>query len=333
MKIRVIGHSGADFYSGEGAWGAFFDYLSLHSTEFIDRFQGGSEEVLIAHKHSEKVMAEAKINKVPKSRRILVFWEPRIVDKTYYDKKILREYGHFFAPSKNWLDEAGVEGEIFNWPQAKSAQIEPFEMWRKRKKAFVIIQGNKFSARKGELYSLRRRVIKSKTIPIDLYGKNWNEGIFLDLARWVNSARKSNLREISFSSIRGAAFRYENYMGEVISKQEILSKYRYSIVIENQANYVSEKLFDSVSAGCATLYLGQKLSKPGINLPDELVLENNVFLIEKICGRVLSLDDEMQYELASKQNNETLSVMEEWQGEKVLKSLAKLILSKVEQPK
>ena len=36
---------------------------------------------------------------------------------------------------------------------------------------------------------------------------------------------------------------FSNYLGEIEDKKEVLSKYKYSIVIENSSDYLSEKLF------------------------------------------------------------------------------------------
>jgi hypothetical protein len=50
-----------------------------------------------------------------------------------------------------------------------------------------------------------------------------------------------------------------------------MSAYKYSIVIENTSNYVSEKLFDSLLSGCIPIYVGPDLSL--YDLPENLYLQ------------------------------------------------------------
>ena len=44
-----------------------------------------------------------------------------------------------------------------------------------------------------------------------------------------------------------------------------LEKYKFSIVIENHNSYISEKLFDSLSSGCITIYVGPNLVEYGLD--------------------------------------------------------------------
>lgn len=40
------------------------------------------------------------------------------------------------------------------------------------------------------------------------------------------------------------------------------SKYRFSLVVENDRHVLSEKLFDSIFAGCITFYIGRSPAEP-----------------------------------------------------------------------
>jgi hypothetical protein len=56
-------------------------------------------------------------------------------------------------------------------------------------------------------------------------------------------------------------YKYPEYIGRVDDKFNAFSKYKYALIIENEADYVSEKLFDAIAAGCVPIYVGPNLSR------------------------------------------------------------------------
>ncbi len=327
MRIKVIGHNGKDFFSEEGAWGKFFDTLQANGNVIVNANSTEVAEAIIAHKHVNSLIEYAEHNNIPINRRVLVIWEPSIVDNSYYNKKNLEKYGYILAPSKLWLEEAEIEGFSFNWPQSDLEPIEDIQSWKNRLDKFVIIQGNKFSARKGELYSLRRSIIASKLIPIDLYGSNWNEKSIINFARWFNSVRRSSLSSISLQSLQGIGKKFSNYRGATKSKLNTFSKYKFSIVIENMSNYVSEKLFDSVSGGCITIYVGPNLKNLGIKFPDLTICSRDRSDIEKACANIAKLGFAEQYELVIDQRKALREHFLQNNSNNVLNALASEIIN------
>ena len=326
MKIRIIGHGGeSQFPFGKsGPWSEFRDQVISQGHEIcVDDF-GSKTEALISHRHSDAAIKEANKNGVPLSRRALVLWEPQIVEKERYSKKVLEQYGIIYAPSPIWAKH--VSGKSFNWPQDKVMAIEGESEWLLRDKKFVVIQGNKFLARKGELYSLRRRVIKKLEKRIDLFGTNWNKGLAFDWLHWSSSAINSSPTEISIKSIFGIGRSYRNYCGESTNKRETLSKYRYAIVIENSADFVSEKLFDCISAGCIVVYVGPKLEKFNIDDKKLILSSQSVLDVVKKCSDLMKMNDSEQYSLAQEQNLAFLKISIDWENSKVLRLLAHNIL-------
>ena len=106
-----------------------------------------------------------------------------------------------------------------------------------QKKEICMINSNKSSKHIYELYSERVKAIKyfGKKKLIDLYGMGW-EKYNDDLIKTV-------------------------YKGTVKNKSETYSKYKFSICYENsygELGYITEKLFDSISAGCVPVYYGPK---------------------------------------------------------------------------
>jgi len=54
---------------------------------------------------------------------------------------------------------------------------------------------------------------------------------------------------------------YPEYVGWVEDKFSILSQFELSLVIENEADWVTEKIFDSIYAGTVPIYVGPDLSE------------------------------------------------------------------------
>jgi hypothetical protein len=55
-----------------------------------------------------------------------------------------------------------------------------------------------------------------------------------------------------------------------VNKKEILSKYKYALIIENSQTYLSEKLFDALTSSCIPIYVGADLTK--FNIPNFLYI-------------------------------------------------------------
>jgi hypothetical protein len=120
----------------------------------------------------------------------------------------------------------------------------------------VMIACDKSSHDPRELYSERRRAIKwfedNAPNDFDLYGKGWRHYRFTGpkLIRALNLLKPLT---------RLLGEKRPSYRGEVRSKYEVMSRYRFSICYENSRDipgYISEKIFDSMAAGCVPVYRG-----------------------------------------------------------------------------
>ena len=125
------------------------------------------------------------------------------------------------------------------------------------RKFCTIIANNKYLDNPNELYSERRRIISwfEKHYPEKYccYGSGWEyRPDFL-----------GRLFKIKMHS----------YGGVIERKRDILSKYKFSICLENassESGWVTEKIFDSLFAGCVPIYRG----------PDEIseIIPDNCFI-------------------------------------------------------
>jgi len=139
-----------------------------------------------------------------------------------------------------------------------------------------MINGDKRSAIKGSLYGLRRSVIREsqhRGMPLAVFGPGWDASAQARLtsgARAAARALASGTPPRLVEAFGGLAHRPFSWMGTVDDKQEAFASAPVAIVIENSADYVSEKLVDAIRGGAAPIYVGPPLSQFG--LPDSLAL-------------------------------------------------------------
>jgi alpha(1,3/1,4) fucosyltransferase len=122
----------------------------------------------------------------------------------------------------------------------------------------TLIAANKSSDHPLELYSKRREAIRwfERHHPdqFDLYGVGWD----LLVVRGPRALRAVN-RAMPMDIRRLLAPRLLSYRGTIKSKKDVLSRYRFSICFENAReieDYITEKLFDCLSAGTIPIYWG-----------------------------------------------------------------------------
>lgn len=163
-------------------------------------------------------------------------------------------------------------------------------------------------------------------LELEVFGTNWNRGFTFDWMHWSNSVRNSDLREVSLGSVYGVGRSYSKYRGETHDKIGTLKEFKISVVIENSADFVSEKLFDSIRAGCVTIYIGPKLSKYGLPKESAIPCLDSASEIVSLVRTLLKLSDHELLEIAKTQNSALKSVNLEWKNTEVLPRLANKIL-------
>jgi hypothetical protein len=107
---------------------------------------------------------------------------------------------------------------------------------------------------------------------IDLYGESWNSNVFSKSKTLIMEILKNPIVHL-FSMRNHVRYWFRNWPETVApsSKQEILRTYKYTLVIENDRTYMSEKLFDALIAGCIPVYVGPSVVDYGI--PGDLVIQ------------------------------------------------------------
>ena len=259
-------------------WSEFFSVLQLSGNIFVDVDQNA--DVIIHMNTHPKILDKQKVAE-KRPLNILIMWESQVTRPKDFIPKCLQRYDYIFSPSLLWVKGENVH--YFNWPngivQATKKMSYPT---RPRQNKVVMIAANKFSFMKSELYSLRRLYLKRNSEIIDVYGEGWDSNLYV-----IKALSKSLLRYFlssskSLPSLKLNLFvKPRNYLGVALDKS-ILSEYKYSLVMENEASYVSEKLFDALVYGCIPIYVGPNLEELGIP-------QNVAFKIESKSTEALDL--------------------------------------------
>ena len=201
--------------------------------------------------------------KLPGKHNILILWEPRSVMPWQYKNRSLKKF-QLIIPISPWRAEnLGLK----NWILHPVTHNENIKLSTERNKTVVMINGAKFSANRNSLYGFRRKISKELhkyRIDYDLKGVNWKMSKLKEIRERIWSVRKE-LQAANIPSLTEAFsdifYKYPEYKGEVTDKIFTLSQYKYSLIIENEADYISEKLIDAILAKTVPIYIGPSLEK------------------------------------------------------------------------
>ena len=265
MRIVVLPPRGVSFRA-ESPWLSFLTGLRTagHEVSGFGAAGAGADAVVTLNDQPAARRLIGSLN-IPASKSALVILEPRVTAPRMYATSSLKHYRHRFAPSPFWAQQVGAEE--FLWPQVVSSPPAPEVDWEF---AATMINAEKRSAIRGSLYGLRRDVIRacdSRRIPLAVFGPGWDspqrqrvgEGAKA-IARALRARQLPHLAE----ALGATAIRPTNYMETIDRKASAFPIAPTAIVIENSRDYVSEKLFDALSAGVAPIYVGPPLETFGI---------------------------------------------------------------------
>lgn len=193
---------------------------------------------------------------------VLILAEPQSVIPWQYMKSVLRRFDLVIPISQVRANRIGSK----NWaPLPYDFKVNRFSE-NSRIEKVVMINSAKFSANKNSLYALRRNVSKQLSllnIGYKLVGDNWKMSKRKEMRERIWAVRKE-ISAGNFPDFHEAFsnffYRYPEHVGRVDDKFTELSKYQYALVIENETDYLSEKLFDAISAGCVPVYIGYNLN-------------------------------------------------------------------------
>ncbi len=242
---------------------------------------------------------------LPGKLNVLILWEPRSVIPWQYKNKCLKKF-QLIVPISPWrADNLGLK----HWILHPVKLDKNFRASAERNKTAVMINGAKFSANRKSFYGLRRKVSRAlwkEKIDYELKGINWKMSKAKELRERIWSVRKELLSR-NIPSLKEAFsdffYKYPEYKGEVADKFIALSEYRYSIIIENEADFISEKLIDSILAKTVPIYIGPNLDKFAFLSRCVYQCDPNVKSIIKILK-----DDDLNQYLQKKKHIDELNI-------------------------
>jgi hypothetical protein len=182
------------------------------------------------------------------NKKILILKEPPVVESRLWKKDVVIKYNYILTYNKDFIKKFKNLTNIIFSLIPRNLDLNHFNFSKKKK--CCMFAANKISNKKNELYSERKKIInfflQKKDNFFDLYGPNWNLNLF--------QIKNFTIKFYRFKKIKF-------YKGVTSKKLETMSKYTFSFCYENMKNfngYISEKIIDSMRAGCIPIYIGPK---------------------------------------------------------------------------
>jgi hypothetical protein len=128
-----------------------------------------------------------------------------------------------------------------------------------------LINDLKFGAVSSSLYGWRLDLLKElsrKGIEVRVFGTNWEMSKSMEMRKRLAATRRAFSSSLFTPSEAWSSlfFRPKSYLGRSLNKMDTLRQFGYTLVIENDKNSLTEKLFDAIFSGVRVFYRGPKLS-------------------------------------------------------------------------
>jgi hypothetical protein len=281
----------------------------------------------------------------------LVRLEPMAVFPVQYKMEIEALYAKVFTPGS--LKQEG--GNPLRWPYyynqnplkpekhspnlesllIKASKTGTFEFnnWKHRPITISLIASNKVSPISRNNYKIRRRLASCMSAEtLQIYGNLWDSKLLPKLTHRASvtfSALKSGIG-LNILEIYGDLHKnFPGYLGQIIDKHEIIQKSKFSLVIENDDDYVSEKIIDALVGGSIPIYIGGDVKRIGI--PPELI-QSNLREKKEILHFIETFTDEEAIQKLRANQEWLLSkfFLNSWEGDKVFKEIADMVVKSLE---
>jgi hypothetical protein len=291
-------------------------FLRFHT--YCEKLTPGKDDFLLVCDVNQKALDLIERLEFPRRKCILIRNEPIVVCPANYDPKVTAKFGKIVDIGRVLPDSTLAVPCPQTWPEKQMLEELPSEKPASRP---VLMNSNKLSFVKGELYSLRREIIHAH--PIDLYGPRWDSTLMTRLRTLIGELvifGKSGLN-VSRESLRLWWARHPRYLGLADDKLATYRSHKIAIALENSPDYMSEKLIDALLAGCIPIYCGPDVSEFGI--PSELVVSCRPTLADVRAG--LAIAEAMDYSRWSSKNREYLldpDIKHFWSPERIYSLIA-----------
>jgi hypothetical protein len=302
-----------------------------------------NSDFLISLNHNQDLYSEFRRAGGKKERAALIRLEPEAVYPAQHRSRVENLYGVIITPGSL----IGDSTPRIPWPyyfnqnplqpetdtldlkmvisNALSEGVFDFAKWMERPITLSLIASNKVSSIRENNYKLRRKI--AFQIPkggLSVYGGLWNENFLTKIRHRagvvkfaLNSKLFPNLLEVYGNFFR----KYVNSVGSVTDKHEVVKMSKFSLIIENDNNYISEKLIDAFLGGSIPIFFGGDFEKIGI--PPKLVFSNftNARDISNIIAQV-SDKDVRAYQEGVVEWLQSDLFLNQWEGDLVFATIA-----------
>jgi hypothetical protein len=289
--------------------------------------QGGDRLTLISNISNSDVhiTIDPRLRNRNDNKTIAIYSEPRSIRPDLYKKSRRKNFLGEIANSPERARNLGLA----NWVTLPTLSINA-GMWpTSRLTRSCMVVGHKFSASKDSNYALRRKVIKldeSKDNKIDVYGVDWLDPLWLQARRRIHAARVQ-LKDVSKFSIRELTSEYFlapcNYKGVMKSDMSTISKYETAVIIENESDYISEKVWNCLAWGTVPIYVGPKLNDFGFLKSLVFEVEPDPHAVNKLVSKVSTKEIGKKREIIKKMRDE---ITKDKECERAATRLIQLIL-------
>ena len=247
-------------------------------------------DFLICFNHEQDVYKAFKELGGETDKAVLIRLEPAAVFSAQYKPRVENLYGRIINPGSSKRTPVIPWPYYFNQNPLHPDKVTPplkkvveaaleqnffeYEHWSERPIRLSLIASNKVSPTSQNNYKLRRKLARS--LPKELltiYGGLWTANLMSRLKHRagvfyfaLSSRTLPNLIEIYGNLLS----KYPSAVGVIEDKHEVIRKSQFSLVIENDNEYVSEKLIDALLSGSLPIYFGGDYE--GVGIPSGLAI-------------------------------------------------------------
>jgi hypothetical protein len=248
----------------------------------------GGSDIVIRLNVGRKVYSRSS-----QQKSYLIITEPEFVIPGNWDRANHESFDRVFT----WNEMLVDNNKYFLLRMAYKFGLDRARVNMAERKLCTMIAGYKFARHRNELYSERLAAINwfTKNHPEDfeLYGAGWPSYRLPFLGRGKTSLCGFIATRVPKSILKMVFPRNTAYRGGVKSKHETLRKYRFSICYENMKDmpgYITEKIFDSFSAGCIPIYWGA--SNITELIPSNCFIDKRKYVnYEELCRYISGIDE------------------------------------------
>jgi len=276
-------------------WQPFINLLINRNHQLVEHLDG---DFLIAINHNRNKITRFR-HRYPDRPTILIRTEPPAVFPKQYELDVVTQYGLVITLGGNRSISSGnfnkhypyyyfENPNLFNSSDKslieiiksnKQLTLYSEKHWQNRTILCSFITSNKFGPTKKNNYKLRYQFVsKMKNTEVEIFGTGWVAGRGERLKKILGLARLSleNKQKIDLRVVLAYAIQRKIKIPFVIDKHTINRTSKYSLIIENSNEFLTEKIFDALVSGCIPIYIGPELAEFDIPENTYIQIPNNL---------------------------------------------------------